>query len=95
MDMKKAYEQKLAAQLDEWGSEIDNLKAKADKAEADAQIEYYKQIAELRAKHESIQKKLKEFKEAGEGAWKDLKTGIDLAWNSLGAAVQSANARFK
>jgi hypothetical protein len=36
MSMKEAYEQKLQAQLDEWGAEIDKLKAKSDNAEADA-----------------------------------------------------------
>jgi hypothetical protein len=30
--MKESYEQKLQAQLDEWGSKIDTLKAKEDKA---------------------------------------------------------------
>ena len=50
MGMKEAYEKKLQAQLDEWGAEIDKLKAKADKAEADAQLDYYKEIEELRTK---------------------------------------------
>ena len=44
---------KLQAQLDEWSAEIDKLKAKADKAEADAQLEYYKEIEELRSMQET------------------------------------------
>lgn len=36
MGLKESYEQKLQAQLDEWSAKIDNLKAKADKAEAAA-----------------------------------------------------------
>ena len=40
MSMKEAYEKKMRAKLDEWGAQIDKLKAKADAAEADVQLEY-------------------------------------------------------
>ena len=95
MSMKDAYEQKLQAQLDEWGAEIDKLKAKADNAEADAQLEYYKQIEELRSMQETATNKLAELKDAGDDAWEDLKAGIDSAWDSLGNALKSAASRFK
>lgn len=95
MSMKEAYEKKLQAQFDEWGAEIDKLKAKADKAEADAQLEYYKEIEELRTKQEIASKKLAELKEAGEDAWEDLKAGIESAWDSLGNALKSAASRFQ
>jgi peptidoglycan hydrolase CwlO-like protein len=95
MSMKEAYQQKLEAQLAEWNVAIDKLKAKADKAEAEAQIEYYKQIEDMRVKQEAAREKLTELKEAGEDAWEDLKAGLDSAWNSLGDAVKSATSRFK
>lgn len=94
MGMKEAYERKLQAQLDEWTAEIDKLKAKADKAEADTQLEYYKQIEELRVKQETAKEKLGELKEAGENAWEDLKAGINSAWDSLGNALKTAADRF-
>lgn len=95
MSMKESYEQKLQAQLDEWGAQIDKLKAKADGAEADIQLEYYKQIEELRSMQKSASDKLSELKDAGEDAWEDLKAGIDNAWYSLGNAVKSVASRFK
>lgn len=95
MSMKETYEQKLQAQLDEWGAEIDKLKAKAAKAEADAQLEYYKQIEELRSMQEAANAKLAELKAAGDDAWEDLKAGIESAWDSLGTALKSASSRFK
>jgi len=95
MSMKEVYQQKLEAQLAEWNVAIDKLKAKADKAEAEAQIEYYKQIEDMRVKQEAARDKLTELKEAGEDAWEDLKAGLDSAWNSLGDAVKSATSRFK
>jgi len=95
MNLKEAYQKKLQSQLDEWNAVIDKLKAKADKAEAETQIEYYKEIEKLRAKQEIADQKLAELKKAGEGAWEDLKTGIESAWDSLGEALKSARSRFK
>ncbi|MBR9874522.1 hypothetical protein L3V31_18740 [Vibrio sp. J1-1] len=95
MGMKEAYEKKLQAQLDEWGAEIDKLKAKADNAEADAQLEYYKQIEELRSMQEDANNKLAELRESSDDAWEDLKAGADSAWDSLSIAVRNAISRFK
>jgi uncharacterized coiled-coil DUF342 family protein len=93
--MKEAYEKKLQAQLNEWSAEIDKLKAKADSTEADAQLEYHKQIEELRSMQESATNKLDELRNAGDDAWEDLQAGIDSAWDSLGNALKSAASRFK
>lgn len=95
MSMREAYENKLESQLSEWKIEIDKLKAKADKAEADAQIKYYKQIESLQAKQKAAGEKLAELKKAGEDAWQDLKTGVQSAWDSMEEAMNSARTRFK
>lgn len=95
MGMKETYEEKLQAQLDEWGADIDKLKAKADSAEADVQLEYYKQIEELRSMQETAANKLTELKDTSDDAWEDLKAGINSAWDSLGNALNSAASRFK
>jgi uncharacterized coiled-coil DUF342 family protein len=95
MSMKKAYEQKLQARLDEWSAEIDKLKAKADSAEAGAQLEYYKQIDELRSMQTTAANKLTELKDTGDDAWEALKSGFDGAWDSFGDAMKSAAERFK
>ena len=94
MGMKESYEQKLQAQLDEWGSKIDTLKAKADKAEADIQLEYYEEIERLRTLQEEATLKLNELKSSSDDAWEDLKAGMDNAWDSLSNAVKSATSRF-
>lgn len=95
MNMKEAYQKKLQAQLDEWNAEIGMLKAKADKVEADAQLEYYKQIEKLRSMQKEANSKLAELKEASDDAWEDLKAGMDSARDSLGSALRSAASRFK
>lgn len=95
MSMKDAYVKKLQAHLDEWSAEIDKLKARADKAHADSQIEYYKQIKELRTMQKEASNKLAELKEAGDDAWEDLKVGIEIAGDSIIHALKSAASRFK
>ncbi|QEW06420.1 sll1863 family stress response protein [Nitrincola iocasae] len=95
MSTKEAYEKKLQSQLDEWSAEIDKLKAKANSAEADAQLEYQKQINELRLMQQKADRKLNELREASDSAWKDLTIGIDSAWDSLSNAVKSASSHFK
>ena len=95
MSMKDAYLQKIEAQMEEWKSEIDKMKAKADKADAEAKLQYYEQIEELRTKQQAAQEKLTEIKNAGEDAWEDLKAGFELARVSLGEAIKSASSRFQ
>ena len=95
MSLKDAYLQKIEAQLAEWKSEIDKMKAKADKADAEAKLEYYEQIEELRTKQQAAQEKFTQLKDAGEDAWEDLKAGVELAGVSLAEAIKSASSRFK
>jgi septal ring factor EnvC (AmiA/AmiB activator) len=95
MSTKDAYEKKLHAQLDEWRADIDKLKAKTEKAQGDAQLEYEKQIKELKSMQNEAKDKLSELEAAGEDAWEDLKAGIDRAWDKLGSAVKSAASKFK
>jgi uncharacterized coiled-coil DUF342 family protein len=95
MSKKEAYIQKLQAQLDEWGAEIQKLKAKAGKANADAKIEYHNTIDGLKEKQDKAENKMKELRQAGDEAWKDMKTGIETAWNDLSKSVKSAISKFK
>jgi chromosome segregation ATPase len=94
MNEKQAYEKKLQARYDEWSAQIDKLKAKSKQVEANAQLEYARQIKELRAMQEAAGERLGELKDASDDAWKDLKIGVDAAWDSLGNALRSAQARF-
>lgn len=94
MSEKQAYEKKLRARYDEWSAEIDKLKARAAKVEADMQGEYESQIKELRAMQAAAETRLADLNKASENAWKDLKAGADAAWDSFGEAVRSARSRF-
>jgi hypothetical protein len=94
-DKRKAYEEKFDAQLKEWSAEIALLKAKADKAKAEAKIEYYKTIETLQARQNAARTKLQELKTAGDDVWEDIKTGTENIWAEVKAAFQNAASRFK
>jgi hypothetical protein len=95
MDKKEAYQEKVIAQLRESEANIARLQAKADQAQAEAKIEYYVKIEELRAKRDLAQQRLEELREAGDEAWEDLKAGIENAWDDLRTATQNALAKIK
>jgi hypothetical protein len=95
MSKREAYEHKLQAQLDEWAAEIQKLKARAERAEAEAQLEYYRQIDRLKEEQQKAQAQLDELRQASEQAWDDLRAGVERAWEDFGQAVKKATSRFE
>ena len=94
-EKRKAYEEKIDAQLNEWNAQIDLLKAKADKAKAETKIKYYNAIEALQHKQSEAKTKLHELKTAGDGAWADLKTGAERVWDETKSAFNDAISKFK
>ncbi|MGQ9646882.1 MAG: universal stress protein [Thermodesulfobacteriota bacterium] len=94
-EKKKAYQQKIEAQLKDWGANIEELKAKAEKSKADLKIKYEKQVEDLRTKQDAVQQKLRELRASGEEAWEEVKTGVEKAIQDLKEAFQRATSRLK
>lgn len=94
-DKRKAYEEKFDAQLKEWSAEIALLNAKADKAKAEAKIEYYKTIEALQGKQDTARAKLQELRTTSDDAWEDLEAGAENVWSEVKTAFHSAASRFK
>jgi chromosome segregation ATPase len=90
MGRKEAYIEKLEAQLREWSSKIDELKARADKAKTDVKLEYEEKIGELRARQETVRNKLQELKDSSGEAWEGIRDGLEKAWDELKNAVSGA-----
>ena len=67
-------EEKIEAQLREWVADLEGLKARADKAVAEARTEYYEHVDELR---KEIETKLKTWSKALEASQaEDEGTGV-------------------
>lgn len=92
---RDAFVKKMKAKLDEWNAEIDKLEAQSRQKEADFQEDVQQRIAELKSKRQETRQKLEKLQNAGESAWEDLKSGVELAAVALGDAVQSARDRFQ
>jgi len=93
-DVRKAVSElgaTIKAELKEWEPEIDILRTKAARAEAEAK----KMLEELRTRRKALKEELVELKGAGDAAWGDVKTGIGKAWEELKTALHSASAKFK
>lgn len=94
MNEKTAYEKKQQARLDEWAAEIDKLKAKAKRADAEARIKLNEEIKEAEAMQQKVEDKLAELRSNTDDAWTDIKSGLDEATESLGESLRSAASRF-
>ncbi len=95
MSAKDEFVRKMHAQLDRWNAEIDVLAAKARVAEAEARADFEEQLEDLRRERDKARQKLEALDAASEGAWQDLKNGVEQAWDSVTQAVHSATFRFK
>ena len=94
-DERKAYEEKLDAQLAEWNARIALLKAKDENAKADAKMDYYKIIEALEHKQGEAKAKLAELKTAGDEAWEAVKEGVEKSWAEVKTAYHDVASKFK
>jgi len=94
-EKRKAYQEKIEAQLKEWGIKLDELKARAEKSKAELKMKYEEQIEDLKTKQEALQKKLEELKESGEETWQHLKTGIEKGFDEFKDSIDRTISAFK
>lgn len=82
---------KLDEELKAWGPQIDSLKAKAAKAEAEAK----RMMDEFVKKRDELKQELAGLKGSGEAAWGEVRTGVGKAWEELKTGLKSAGEKFK
>jgi len=68
--------------------------ARADKAKAEAKVEYYTTIEALQLKRDTARAKLNELKTSGEDAWDNLKAGVEKAWAEVKSAFYAAASKL-
>jgi len=95
MEIQKAYQQKLAAQLKEWDAQINLLEAKVESAGADIKVQRARQLGELRAKQSAASAKMQELGKASGAAWDQVKVTADNIWDELKTGVEAARSAFK
>jgi len=93
-EQMQAVRKQMETKLDEYGKEIDQLQAKAEKLEGDAKAKTEQQLAALRQKRDAVAEKVKELGSSSGSAWRELKSGIDAAMEELANAYKKAVAEF-
>jgi uncharacterized coiled-coil DUF342 family protein len=92
---REHYLAQIESSLNEWGEEIEKIRAKADKLGTEARGKYREQIEDLRARQETARKKLEDLKRTGGEAWEDLRSGAEAALDELKKGVEGAVAKLK
>ena len=92
---RQQYQDKIEAKLRELEREIADLKAETTKQGKDAGKGINQQIPELERKYEVARQKFEKFKNSSQGAWQDMKGGIDAAMKDLQAAYNRAATHYK
>jgi hypothetical protein len=95
MEIQTVYQQKKAAQLKEWGAQINLLEAKIENMGATLKVERTEQMKALRAKENAANEKMKELGKASGEAWEQVKVTAEKVWDELKIGVAEAHAKFK
>ena len=85
---KKAYQEKLEAQLKEWQADIDKLKAQAKGKSADAKIAYQEKAKQMEQKMAYSREKLNVLKETADDKWEDVKKELEKETNEIKAQLK-------
>jgi hypothetical protein len=94
MEIQKAYKQKMAAQLAEWGAQVDLLEAKVVNTGADLEIKRIKELHELREKLLVASEKMNEYEKMTGEAWNEVKVAADKVWYDIKAGVAAAHEKL-
>jgi nucleosome binding factor SPN SPT16 subunit len=98
MDTKDSYSKKMKAKFDEvnekWQIERKKLEGRAQHAKVEVKKKFEEQMELLKKNREKMRQKLSQIDNAGEDSWKDIKKGVDTAWQALNEAIKKARSHF-
>lgn len=92
---RQQYQKKIETKLRELDQEIDALKVKTAKQSKVARKQLDRQMSELDQKREVAHQEFAKLRNSGQGAWQDMKAGIDAAMDDLETAYERAASHFK
>ena len=92
MSLRETYERKMQTQLQQLKAEIDELREKADQAEANLELEYCTLIDELHVKLDTANQKFHLLMQASDEEWDEFKSEFELIWDSLRDLIKSVTS---
>ena len=98
METKDSYLKKMKEKFDDlnykWNIERNKLEARKQKAKTEVKEKFEEKLKTLRERREQMRQKLDQIDNASEEAWRDIKEGVDSAWQSLNEAIKKARSHF-
>jgi hypothetical protein len=94
MKLRDAYQNKLDAQIEELNARLALMRAKAKGFAADARIAAHEELSDTDAKLARLKARMGKLRVAGDGAWQEMKVGVESAWTELSTAAKRAKKRF-
>jgi hypothetical protein len=95
MGTREDYQALMEKQLNEWKAQTERFKAGAEQIEAQAKVQYEKNLEVLRAKQVEAWENFYNLKGANENAWGQFKAQMDKAGGDVKAAVEQMTRIFK
>jgi outer membrane murein-binding lipoprotein Lpp len=92
---KEEYIDKMAKQLKEWSTGIDELESRVAKTSSEVKAGYEALIKDTKKKREALSHSLHELGETSGDAWDAMKSGIEAASKELKHAIDAARDKFK
>ncbi len=80
---RKAYQDRLAARIKEWEAKIDQLAARAHRAEADLRVKLNDEESDLRKRLDEAKSRLRELREASGEGWEEIRAGAEKLWADM------------
>lgn len=89
------YVRRMHSRLDKWNNDIDALVARKDEVQQSLRAELGLKVEDLQSRRDEARQQLQKLEAASESAWQDMKAGVDLAWEALAQAIESARSRYR
>lgn len=92
---KKAFEDGLRAQLDDWTAIVGRLRAKVELEHGDTRMKLMTEIEDLAAYQRRAETYLQELHDARDDAWKDMKPDIETMRGQMRQVLDRAWKRIR
>ena len=85
---RKAYQDKMQAQIDLWKSQINTLRAKIQMMDANNRINGQRKLQEIERRYETIVKDFERLTAASTSKWEEIKLTVSTAADQIGREIQ-------
>jgi hypothetical protein len=95
MKTKDNYQNEITKSIMRLDARIYKLKIRSQTLNWEDEIEYCREIEELRVKEDLLKAKLRELRKSEEDSWRDIKASLEKEIDQLKKAVDGAASRLK